>query len=59
MTSDNGRRRALIHGSEKLICFDNDAYCKLYDVVKDPTRARPDDEGRRVQGHEGPLPSAS
>jgi arylsulfatase A-like enzyme len=36
MTSDNGRRRAIIHGSEKLICFDNDNYCKLFDLAKDP-----------------------
>jgi arylsulfatase A-like enzyme len=35
-TSDNGKRRALVHGSEKLICFDDDSYCKLYDVSKDP-----------------------
>jgi choline-sulfatase len=41
MTSDNGRRRALIHGSEKLICFDNDGYCKLFDVVKDPMERDP------------------
>ena len=40
-TSDNGRRRALIHGSDKLICFDNDSYCKLYDLTKDPTEHDP------------------
>jgi choline-sulfatase len=40
-TSDNGRRRALIHGSEKLICFDNDNYCKLFDVSKDPMERDP------------------
>ena len=45
MTSDNGRRRALIHGSEKLICFDNDAYCKLYDVEKDPLEREPTMKG--------------
>jgi len=41
MTSDNGRRRALIHGSEKLICFDNDNYCKLFDLTKDPMERDP------------------
>jgi choline-sulfatase len=41
MTSDNGRRRALIHGSEKLICFDNDNYCKLFDVANDPMERNP------------------
>jgi choline-sulfatase len=35
-TSDNGRRRALVHGNEKLICFDDDSHCRLYDVSKDP-----------------------
>jgi arylsulfatase A-like enzyme len=35
-TSDNGRRRALVRGTEKLICFDDDNYCKLYDVESDP-----------------------
>lgn len=39
MTSDNGKRRALIHGDEKLICFDDD-YCKLYDVAADPLERR-------------------
>ena len=45
MTSDNGRRRALLHGTEKLICFDNDSYCKLYDLVKDPTEHDPTMKG--------------
>jgi arylsulfatase A-like enzyme len=35
-TSDNDRRRALIHGKYKILAFgDNDAY-GLYDVVADP-----------------------
>jgi arylsulfatase A-like enzyme len=41
MTSDNGKRRALVHGAEKLICFDDDGYCKLYDVEKDPLERSP------------------
>jgi arylsulfatase A-like enzyme len=45
MTSDNGRRRALIHGSEKLICFDNDGYCKLFDLDKDPMESSPSTKG--------------
>jgi arylsulfatase A-like enzyme len=40
MTSDNGRRRALLDGDRKLICFDND-YCKLYDLAKDPMETSP------------------
>ena len=44
-TSDNGRRRAILHGSEKLICFDNDSYCKLYDLSKDPTEHDPTMKG--------------
>jgi arylsulfatase A-like enzyme len=41
MTSDNGKRRALIHGSEKLLCFDNDSFCKLFDVDADPLEKTP------------------
>jgi choline-sulfatase len=36
MTSDSGRRRALLSGDEKLICFDDDVRCKLYDLKTDP-----------------------
>jgi choline-sulfatase len=35
-TSDSSKRRAILHGNEKLICFDTDKYCKLYDLQKDP-----------------------
>jgi arylsulfatase A-like enzyme len=35
-TSDNGRRRALLRENRKLICFDNDSYCRLYDLDADP-----------------------
>jgi choline-sulfatase len=45
MTSDNGRRRALLHGTEKLICFDNDSYCRLYDLARDPTEHAPTTRG--------------
>ena len=51
-TSDNGRRRALIHGNEKLICFDNDNYCKLFDLSKDPMERDPimkGDEAREMR----------
>lgn len=44
-TSDNDRRRALIRGSEKLICFGNDSYCKLYDLTKDPMEREPTTKG--------------
>ena len=40
-TSDNARRRALVHGDEKIICFDNDSYCKLFDLAKDPLEKDP------------------
>jgi choline-sulfatase len=40
-TSDNGKRRALIHGTEKLICFDADNFCKLFDIAKDPLERDP------------------
>jgi len=41
MTSDNGKRRALIHDSLKILCFDGDAFCKVFDVVKDPLERDP------------------
>jgi arylsulfatase A-like enzyme len=41
MTSDNAKRRALIHGDSKLLCFDNDSFCKLFDVDKDPLERSP------------------
>ena len=40
-TSDNAKRRALVHGSQKIICFDGDAYCKLFDLDKDPLEKDP------------------
>jgi arylsulfatase A-like enzyme len=45
MTSDNGRRRAILHGDQKLICFDNDNYCKLYDIARDPQETAPSMNG--------------
>jgi arylsulfatase A-like enzyme len=44
-TSDNGRRRALLRGTEKLICFDTDSYCKLYDLATDPLEKSPQTKG--------------
>jgi len=35
-TSDNDRRRALIHGQYKLMSFGDDEVFSLYDVVADP-----------------------
>jgi len=40
-TSDSGRRRALIHGTDKLICFDDDNVCKLFDLANDPAEKGP------------------
>jgi choline-sulfatase len=45
MTSDNGRRRALVHGNQKLICFDNDSFCKLFDIEADPMERQPTTKG--------------
>jgi choline-sulfatase len=44
-TSDNGKRRAMIRGTEKLICFDDDSHCKLYDLEKDPLERSPATKG--------------
>jgi choline-sulfatase len=41
MTSNSSRRRALLHGTEKLICFDNDGFCRLYDLARDPLEQSP------------------
>lgn len=41
MTSDNGKRRALLHESEKLLCFDGDALCRLFDLANDPLERKP------------------
>jgi arylsulfatase A-like enzyme len=45
-TSDSFRRRALVHGTQKLICFDGDSYCKLYDLSRDPLERSPVTKGR-------------
>jgi arylsulfatase A-like enzyme len=44
-TSDSGRRRALVHGSKKLICFDTDSFCKLFDLDADPLEKAPITKG--------------
>jgi choline-sulfatase len=44
-TSDNGKRRALVRGSEKLICFDEDGACKLFDLKQDPFERSPVTKG--------------
>jgi arylsulfatase A-like enzyme len=36
MTSDSGRRRALLSGDDKIICFDDDNRCKVYNLKTDP-----------------------
>ncbi len=41
MTSDSGRRRALVHGTEKIICFDTDSTCRLFDLATDPMEKSP------------------
>ncbi len=44
-TSDSARRRALLHGTQKLICFDTDRYCKLYELSADPLEKDPIGKG--------------
>ena len=44
-TSDNAKRRALVRGSKKLICFDQDTACRLYDVERDPLERSPVSKG--------------
>jgi arylsulfatase A-like enzyme len=40
-TSDSGRRRAFLHGAEKLICAENDSACRVYDLATDPGEHAP------------------
>ncbi len=48
-TSDNGRRRALVHGTDKLVCFENDAICRLFDLAADPLEKEPHAKGDAFQ----------
>jgi choline-sulfatase len=41
MTSDSARRRALVHGKYKIICFDNDTACRVFDLSADPGEKAP------------------
>jgi arylsulfatase A-like enzyme len=41
MTSNSSRRRAILHETKKLICFDNDGFCRLYDLERDPLEQSP------------------
>ena len=52
-TSDNGKRRALVHGSQKIICFDSDTLLQAVRSRQGSARKGPDDARRRVQGNEG------
>ncbi|HZU84750.1 MAG TPA: sulfatase, partial [Polyangiaceae bacterium] len=49
MTSDNGKRRALVYGTDKLLCFDGDVQCRLYDVARDPLEREPVTRGERFR----------
>ncbi len=40
-TSNNGKRRALVHGDQKFLCFEGDSVCKLFDVAQDPLERAP------------------
>jgi arylsulfatase A-like enzyme len=48
MTSDNGKRRALVSGNDKLVCSD-ESYCRLYDVSTDPLERDPVVKGERFR----------
>ena len=36
-----GDARALVHGDQKIICFDGNGYCKLFDLAADPLEKSP------------------
>ena len=52
-TSDNDRRRALIHGDDKLICSGNDDNCRLFDLKADPTEEKPISRGETFKALSG------
>ena len=45
MTSNNDKRRALVHGNEKMIGFGRDELVKLFDLENDPTEKSPITKG--------------
>jgi membrane-anchored protein YejM (alkaline phosphatase superfamily) len=49
MTSNNPKRRALIRGDKKLLCFDTDQICRLFDLSTDPTEDKPITSGDEWQ----------
>jgi hypothetical protein len=49
MTSDNDKRRALVHGHEKIIAFGKDEILRLYDLDADPGETRPITSGEAFQ----------
>lgn len=41
MTSDNDKRRAVVHGNLKIVAYGNEELLKLYDVALDPEEKKP------------------
>jgi arylsulfatase A-like enzyme len=41
MTSDNDKRRAIIHGRQKIVAYGKDEVLKLYDLDADPPELKP------------------
>ena len=41
MTSDNDKRRAIVHGTQKIIAYGKDEALRLYDLAKDPDEKSP------------------
>lgn len=41
MTSDNDKRRALVHGTQKVIAFSKEEAMRLYDLAADPGEEKP------------------
>jgi arylsulfatase A-like enzyme len=44
-TSDNDRRRALVHGTLKIIAFGKDTYFQVFDLASDPSESKPITKG--------------
>ncbi len=44
-TSDNDRRRAIIHGNLKYTCYGDDDHCRLFNLENDPTEDKPISSG--------------
>jgi arylsulfatase A-like enzyme len=49
MTSDNDKRRAVVHGSLKIVAYGKEEALRLYDLAADPEEKRPITRGEELE----------